>query len=106
MKQYDDDAIRIMRKELFNELRAMLGEKSIPLLYNSKITNIVRNGPDSVQFASEDGTTASAPLLIGADGINSTVRHSFLPDSHPVSSGFLGISSVVPRSALRIPQGY
>lgn len=47
------------------------------------------------------------PLLIGADGPNSTVRHSFLSDSHPVYSGFLGINSiVVPRSVLRILEGY
>lgn len=105
-KLYEYDAIRIMRKELLDELKAMLREKSILVHYNSKVTRIVRDGPDTVEFALEDGNTASAPLLIGADGINSTVRYSFLPDSNPVYSGFLGINSVVPRSALRIPEDY
>lgn len=103
---YGYDAIRIMRKTLLDELKAMLREKYIPVHYSSKVTKIISDGPDVVEFTLENGTTTSAPLLIGADGINSTVRYSFLPDAQPVYSGFLGINSVVPRSALRIPENY
>lgn len=103
---YGYDAIRIMRKALLDELKAMLREKAIPVHYDSRVTKIV-DGPDAVEFTLEnDTTTHSAPLLIGADGINSTVRYSFRPDAQPVYSGFLGINSVVPRSALRIPESY
>lgn len=105
-KLYGYDAIRIMRKELLDEMRAMLRERKIPIHFGSKLTAITSDGPDSVEFTFANGQTGSAPLLIGADGIHSTVRGTFLPQVKPIYAGFMGISSVVKRSDLRIPDGY
>jgi len=105
-KMYGYDAIRIMRKELLDTLKAMLGERQIPIHYHSKLTTITSDGPDEVKFAFENGQTASAPLVIGADGIHSSVRGSFLPQVKPMFAGFMGLNSVVERSQLRIPEGY
>ncbi|KUI72922.1 Salicylate hydroxylase [Cytospora mali] len=105
-KLYGYDAIRIMRKELLDEMRALLRERQIPVHYDSKLVSITSDGPDVVEFAFANGQVGSASLVIGADGINSTVRGTFLPQVKPIFAGFMGINSVVQRSQLRIPEGY
>lgn len=105
-QMYGYSAIRIMRKELLDEMKTMLQDRKIPIHYNSKLSKITADGPDEVKFTFENGKTASAPLVIGADGIHSTVRKSFLPQVNPIYAGFMGINSVVERSKLRIPEGY
>jgi len=102
---YGYSAIRIMRKELLHVLRAMLREQEVPVHHNYKLTS-VSDGTDQVKLTFENGQTASAPLVIGADGIHSAVRKSFLPQVNPIFAGFLGINSVVERAQLRIPEGY
>ncbi|KAF2686353.1 kynurenine 3-monooxygenase [Lentithecium fluviatile CBS 122367] len=104
-KLYDYPAVRIMRKELLDELRAMLRERNVPVHYNYKLASVV-DRPDEVEFAFENGQTASAPLVIGADGIHSTVRKSFLPQVKPMYAGFLGINCIVEKEQLRIPEDY
>ncbi|KAI1503895.1 kynurenine 3-monooxygenase [Biscogniauxia marginata] len=105
-KLYGYQAIRIMRQKLLDEMRLMLRERHILVHYDSKLTSITFDGPDKVEFAFADGHVASAPLLIGADGIHSTVRGTFLPQIKPMYAGFIGINCVVQRSQLRIPDGY
>ncbi|KAI2629963.1 kynurenine 3-monooxygenase [Hypoxylon sp. NC1633] len=105
-KLYGYQAIRIMRKELLDEMKVMLRERNIPIHYNSKLVTIISDGPDEVKFAFDNGQVASASLVIGADGIHSAVRGSFLPQVKPVFAGFIGINSVVQRSQLRIPDDY
>ncbi|KAI1081067.1 hypothetical protein F5B20DRAFT_588611 [Whalleya microplaca] len=94
-KLYGYPAIRIMRKELLDEMKVMLRERHIPVHYDSKLTAITSDGPDKVEFAFENGQVASAPLLIGADGIHSTMRETFLPQVKPIFAGFMVINSVV-----------
>lgn len=105
-KLYGYPAIRIMRKQLLDELRATLRERDIPIHYDHKLTEVISDGPDGVKFAFANGEVASAPLLIGADGIHSAVRSTFLPQIKPIYVGFIGISGVVQRSKLRLPEGY
>ncbi|CAK7200218.1 hypothetical protein SEUCBS139899_002909 [Sporothrix eucalyptigena] len=45
-----------------------------------------------------DGSTATADLLVGADGLHSRVRTFFVPTSRPVWTGALAFRSVFPRS--------
>jgi 2-polyprenyl-6-methoxyphenol hydroxylase-like FAD-dependent oxidoreductase len=104
---YGYDAIRIMRKELLSELLTMLRERSIPVHFDSALATVDSADPNNkVEFTFTNGQTASASLLIGADGIHSTVRSSFLPEVKPRYAGILGISCVVQRSRLRIPENY
>lgn len=105
-KLYGYQAIRIMRKDLLDEMKVMLRERQIPIYYDSKLLTITSDGPDAVEFSFANGQAKSATLLIGADGIHSTVRQSFLPQVKPIYAGFMGVSGVVQRSQLRIPDGY
>ncbi|KAI0594481.1 kynurenine 3-monooxygenase [Biscogniauxia sp. FL1348] len=95
---YGYQALRIMRKELLGELLAMLREL---------VATVDSDGPDNkVEFTFTNGRTASASLLVGADGIHSAVRSTFLPEVKPKNAGILGISCTVQRSRLRIPDDY
>ena len=52
----------------------------------------------SVTFA--DGTTATADVLVCADGVKSAAREQLLPGSHPRYAGYVGWRGTVPESAL------
>jgi 2-polyprenyl-6-methoxyphenol hydroxylase-like FAD-dependent oxidoreductase len=55
---------------------------------------------DGVTAVFADGTCASGDLLIGADGIKSTVRTQFLPELQPVYAGYVAWRGVIEESAL------
>ncbi|KZL63912.1 salicylate hydroxylase [Colletotrichum incanum] len=64
---------RIYRAALMQELTAMLKERNIPIEYGAKFEQVVEDNTDGVKFL-VGGRTQRASLLIGADGIYSTVR--------------------------------
>jgi 2-polyprenyl-6-methoxyphenol hydroxylase-like FAD-dependent oxidoreductase len=47
-----------------------------------------------------DGRAVAADVLIGADGLRSTVRQQFLPDVMPLYAGYVAWRSLVPESAI------
>jgi 2-polyprenyl-6-methoxyphenol hydroxylase-like FAD-dependent oxidoreductase len=50
----------------------------------------------TVDFA--DGERVEADLVIGADGVGSTVRRHLFPDSHPIYAGYVAWRGVYPES--------
>ena len=96
-------ALRIYRQILLAELRAKVHTCKIPVIYEKKFSHVLSESAVEVSFVFTDGTSASAALLVGADGIHSTVRKYIFPSIVPGYSGSLAITCTIPRSALRFP---
>jgi 2-polyprenyl-6-methoxyphenol hydroxylase-like FAD-dependent oxidoreductase len=54
------------------------------------------DGRVTARFA--DGSTATADLLVGADGANSAVRHQLLPEAERIETGIVAVGGKIPLS--------
>ncbi|KAI0014599.1 hypothetical protein F4780DRAFT_784946 [Xylariomycetidae sp. FL0641] len=106
-KLYGYQAIRIMRKELLDEMKTILRERNIPVHYNKQFEGLLEH-LDKVEVTfTDDRHGLIAPLVIAADGIDSSVRRVICgEDTKAIYQNFLGINSVVQRSQLRIPERF
>lgn len=104
-KLYGYKALRIYRQTLLTELRAEVDSLEISVTYGVKFSHIVAETATAVEFAFIDGTTAKAAILVGADGIHSTVRKHIVPDVVPKYSGMVAITCALQRNALIYPEG-
>lgn len=102
---YGYHGLRIYRQILIKELIAMCEERHIPIHYGQRYFRIVSEDCNAVAIAMEDGKEIETNFLIGADGINSSVR-KYLSDVSPRFGGLLGITTAIPTSALRLPPSY
>lgn len=102
-QKYGYNALRIYRQILLDELRATVHARNIPIVYQKKFSHVLTESQDQVSFQFTDGTSASANLHIGTDGIHSTVRKYLTPSTTPGYSGFLAITCAIPHSALQFP---
>ncbi len=85
----DDARLRyrcIRRGELNAALQAEAIRRGIRMTHGSRLLSI-EDGPDQVAARFADGSVATADLLVGADGLNSTVRRSVAPGTEPVYAG-------------------
>ncbi|MFD5854737.1 FAD-dependent oxidoreductase [Streptomyces chartreusis] len=91
----------VRRGDLNAALQAEVTGRGIGIRHDMRLVS-VDDGPDGVTAHFADGTTATGDLLIGADGLNSTVRGLTAPDRRPVHSGqqvFYGYTRQAPPSA-------
>jgi 2-polyprenyl-6-methoxyphenol hydroxylase-like FAD-dependent oxidoreductase len=102
-KLFGYKALRIYRDILLREVLAAVTEKGIEVQYGRKYSRIISEDENGVIFEFSDGTTESASLLVGADGIHSKVRQYIHPGIGPIFSGMMAITSVVNISHLRFP---
>lgn len=105
-EKYGYAALRIYRHVLIDELLAMLQEKAIPIVFGKKFTKVVSETETGVAWEFADGTTEAADILVGADGIHSTVRRYLYPNLKPTFTNMAGITAAVPTAQLKLPQGY
>jgi len=88
---YKYKALRIYRKTLLSELRAEINRLKIPVTYGVKFSQVVSEDDNGVCFEFNDGSRATADILIGADGIHSTVRKYIAAEVTPKYSGQVAI---------------
>ena len=101
---YGYKALRVYRQILIDELKLMLDERGIEVKYEMKFTHIVTETSEGVEFAFADGSVSTASLLIGADGIHSTLRRAIYPTVKPKYLGVVGMTSAIQTSRLRFPR--
>jgi hypothetical protein len=107
-EKYGYQGLRIYRHVLIDTLVAALKEKGISVVYGRKYSQVISedeaaNTSGGVTFAFTDGTTKTASLLVGADGIHSTVRRHPYPDLETTFLGMAGIMAAVPTAQLQPP---
>ena len=93
---------RIWRKVLLDEMRKMLAEKSIQINYDSKFNGIVSDTSGGVTFRINDDNKR-ASLLIGSDGIYSSVRNHIAPGIKPEYTGTVGVMAHIKRASVDWP---
>lgn len=76
----------LRRGELNAALQGEAVRRGIEIRHAARLTS-VEEGPDGVTAHFADGTTATGDLLIGADGLNSTVRRLIAPEARPGYAG-------------------
>lgn len=76
----------LRRGDLNAALQAEVTRRGIGIRHGTRLVS-VEDGPDAVTARFADGTTATGDLLIGADGLNSTVRRLISPDTRPGYAG-------------------
>ncbi|KAL4885771.1 hypothetical protein BJY04DRAFT_213972 [Aspergillus karnatakaensis] len=88
--------MRVKRVELVDALLAAIREAGIAVHFGKKVTEI-REGEDRVHVAFEDGSSDSADILLGCDGIHSAVRKIYVdPEQNPEYTGLAGLFSLIP----------
>ncbi|KAI1418835.1 FAD dependent oxidoreductase [Xylaria sp. FL1777] len=100
---YGCKAMRIYRQQLLDVLYAACSERKIPIHFNKKFAEVTEESDTHVTFKFTDGTTETASLLIGADGIHSKLRDYVVPN---VEKKFVGIAALTwetETKQLRIP---
>ncbi|MCK7626529.1 FAD-dependent monooxygenase [Streptomyces sp. RS10V-4] len=76
----------LRRGELNAALQGEAVRRGIRVAHGARLVS-VEAGPDQVTARFADGRVATGDLLIGADGLHSTVRRAFAPDTVPVYAG-------------------
>ena len=93
---------RIWRKLLLEEMKQMLDERSVPIHYDSKFNGIVSDQSEGVRFLVNQ-VESDASLLVGSDGIYSSIRQYLAPEVEPEYTGVLGVLSHIKRASVDWP---
>ncbi|MFJ6081200.1 FAD-dependent oxidoreductase [Streptomyces sp. NPDC092369] len=76
----------LRRGELNTALQEEARRRGIDIRHGTRLAG-VEESPAGVTVRFTDGSTDSGDLLLGADGLNSTVRTTFAPEVRPVYAG-------------------
>ncbi|KZL63740.1 kynurenine 3-monooxygenase [Colletotrichum tofieldiae] len=78
------DAVRIFRQELVEILAKACRERGVKIEYGKRFVRVVEEDESGAEFEFQDGERRRAGLLVGADGIHSRVRSTYVaPDVKP-----------------------
>lgn len=93
---------RIWRRLLLAEMKLMLAERGVGVEYDSRFNGIVEEREDRVVFRVND-REESGGMLVGADGIFSSVRRYVAPGIVPEYTGVLGVLAHIRRDTVKWP---
>lgn len=92
--------MRVKRTDLVDVLLQAINEAGIPVYFGKRIIGI-EDGEERLSVIFADGTTDSADILLGCDGIHSAVRNIYVdPDQKPEYSGLSVLFSSMPASKI------
>ena len=92
--------MRIKRADLVDILLDAVQSRNIPIQFGKRIVAIEEHDR-GVTVTFSDGTSNTADLLLGRDGIHSSVRRMHVdPSIIPEYSGYAGVFSILPTFAL------
>lgn len=90
----------VARSEFLDTLIDVIRERNAATLHtNKRCVGLSEQSPDQITIQFADSTTATANLVIAADGIHSAVRAQFASDK-PVFGGMIAYRGVIPMSSL------
>ncbi|MFF7213730.1 FAD-dependent oxidoreductase [Streptomyces sp. NPDC008238] len=96
----------VIRAELFRTLRDAAKERDVTTVYGKRIVDASEDA-DGVTARFEDGGTATADVLIGADGLRSTVRRLIDPSApEPEFAGTAGFGATVAATGVPPTGGF
>ncbi|KXT00590.1 hypothetical protein AC578_3157 [Pseudocercospora eumusae] len=93
---------RIWRSLLLDEMKLMLKERNVTIQYDSRFTGLVSDNDTGVDFMINDNPQ-HASLLIGSDGLHSTIRNYLAPGVLPEYTGLTGIIAHIPWKSVAWP---
>ncbi|KAH8170209.1 FAD binding domain-containing protein [Sarocladium implicatum] len=99
------EGMRIYRFELIKVLLQMLAEIGIIPQYGRKFVAVTEEDAEHVEWTFSDGSSGSASLLVGADGIHSRVRTYIDEKAVPTFTKMIGVTAAVPTSQLGLTEG-
>lgn len=92
--------IRVLRADIMSVLLDAAHEACIPICYGHVLKHVLESDT-GVKVEFSDGTTDTADLLFGCDGIHSAVRKLHVcPETIPEYSGISNIYAVLPTAQL------
>ncbi|KAF5684779.1 kynurenine 3-monooxygenase [Fusarium denticulatum] len=92
---------RLYRLALLKEMKAGLAERGVPIFYGLKFEMIISDTAEGVVFQVGD-RTESAAMVIGSDGIHSTLRRH-ITDLVPVYTNLLCVYGHIPAESVKWP---
>jgi len=92
--------LHIHRADYIDALKKALDKRVPNAVHLSAAVTRYRNEPDRVSVNLQDGREFSGDILIGADGIKSSIRAQMLGADKPVFTGNIAWRAVVPIAAL------
>lgn len=96
-EKYGSPQLTMHRADLLEALERAMPEGSLHL--GRRLTGL-SEGPTGVALTFDDGTSETADLVIGADGIHSVVRAAMFGEEYPEFTGVVAFRAVVPADKL------
>jgi salicylate hydroxylase len=73
---------------------------NIKMHVNKRLAGLEKISDKEMKLEFQDGTTTTANLVVGADGIHSVVRNTYIEDE-PIFSGLVAYRGLIPMEKVR-----